>query len=98
MAEAGVRRAQHAFAQDAALRMHERKRSIVADRADVAEVVGDALELRHQGAQINRTRRNLDLERPFDRVREGERIGDRAVARGAAGQSRSLLERSAGHQ
>ena len=36
--------------------VHEREGGIVADRADVAEVVGDALELGHQRAQPDRAR------------------------------------------
>ena len=34
----------------------------------------------------------------FDRLREGERVGDGAVARGAAGELRALVEARAGHQ
>ncbi len=51
MAEAGVGRAQHALAQDAAVGVHEREGGVVADRADVAEMIGEALELGHQRAQ-----------------------------------------------
>ena len=53
MAEAGVRGAQHALAQDAAMRMHEREGGVVADGADVAEMIGEPLELGHQRAQID---------------------------------------------
>ena len=88
------RGAQRALAQDAAMRVHHRERGVVADRADVAEMVGEPFELRHQRAQIVRARRRLDVERRFDRAREGERIGDRAVAGGAAGEPRRLVERS----
>ena len=45
------RGAQHALAQDAAMGVHEREGGVVADRADIAEMVGDALELGHQRAQ-----------------------------------------------
>jgi len=47
--EAGSGGAQGALAQDAGLGMHDRKRRVVADRAEIAEVIGEALELRHQG-------------------------------------------------
>ena len=98
VAEAGFGRAQDSFAQDSALRMHDRERSIVADRADVAEMIGQPLQLRHQRAQVNRARRHLDLQRRLGGLREGDRIGDRAVARGAAGKACRLLQRRARHQ
>ena len=96
--EAGLGRAQRALAQDAALRMHQRKRGVVADGADVAEMIGQPLQLGHQRAQIKRARRHLHLQRGFDGLREGKGIGDRAVAGGAAGELRRLVERGAGHQ
>ena len=43
-------------------------------------------------------RRRLDAERGLDGAGEGERIGDRAVARDAAGELRRPLEVGAGHQ
>ena len=43
--------AQHALAQHAAMRQHDAERCIVADRAEIAEVVGDPLQLRHHAAQ-----------------------------------------------
>ena len=98
MAEAGVGRAQHALAQDAALRMHEGERGVVADRADVAEMIGEPLELGHQRAQIARARRRFDVERRLDGVGEGDRIGDGAVAGGAPGKPRRLVDGRAGHQ
>ena len=78
--ETALRGAQNALAQDAAMGEHEGKAGVVADGADIAEMVGEALELRHQSAQPNRARRNFDFERRLDRAREGEAIGDRAVA------------------
>ena len=53
VAEAGVGRAQHALAQDAALRVHDGKRRVVADGADVAEMIGEPFQLRHQRAQLD---------------------------------------------
>ena len=47
VAERAVRRRQHALAEDAAMGVDERERRIVADRADVAQMIGDALKLGH---------------------------------------------------
>ena len=41
---------------------------------------------------------DVDAERRLDRAREGERIGDGAVAGGAAGELRGLVECRAAHQ
>jgi hypothetical protein len=40
--------AQDMLAQDAAMGVHQRESGIVADRADVAEMVGEPFELGHQ--------------------------------------------------
>ena len=88
----------HALAQDAGLRMHEREGSIVADGADVAEMIGQPFQLGHQRAQIDRARRRLHLQCGFDGLGEGEGISDRAVARGARGELGGLLQRRAAHQ
>ena len=48
--ETALRRPQHELAQNAAMRVHERERGVVANRADVAEVIGETLELGHQRA------------------------------------------------
>ena len=98
MTEARVRGAQGQLAQDAALGVHDGERCVVADRAEIAEVVGDALQLRHQGAQVNRARRRLDAERGLGGTREGERVGDGRVAGGAPRELRAALKRRAGHQ
>ena len=76
------------------MRVHQREGGVVADRADVAEMVGEAFELGHQRAQPHRARRHLDAERRLDGAREGKRIGDRAVAGGAAGEPRRLRDRA----
>ena len=52
------------------MRMHERKRGVVADRADVAEVIGQPLELSHQRPQMACPRRRFDGERRLDGVGE----------------------------
>ena len=78
--------------------MHERERCVVADGADVAEMVGQPLQLRHQRAQIGRARRHFDLQGGFGGQREGIGIGDRAVAGAAAGKLGGAFEGSARHQ
>ena len=50
---------QHALAQNAAMRVIERERRVITDRADVAEMIGDALELGHHAAQHCGTRTEM---------------------------------------
>ena len=96
--ERGVGSAQDALAQDGGVRMHQCKRSVVADRADVAEMVGKPLELGHQRPQILRPRRRLDRQRRFGGARESKGIGDRAVARGTTRKLCRGLKSGALHQ
>jgi hypothetical protein len=98
VAEAGLRHAQGVLAQNAAVRMHQRERRVVADGADIAEVVGDPLQLRHQRAQPRRAWRRLHAECRFCRLRKGDGIGHRAVARDAARQPCRLVEGGSHHQ
>jgi hypothetical protein len=58
---------------------HERKSGIIADRADIAEMVGETLELGHERTQPVRARRRLDAERGLGGAGERQSIGDRAV-------------------
>ena len=53
-------RAQHVFAQHRAMRQHDAERGIVADRAEVAEVVGQPFQFRHHAAQPHGARRRFD--------------------------------------
>ena len=99
VAEGGVGGAQHALAQHAAMGVHQREGGIVADRADVAEMVGEPLEFGHQRAQPDGARRHVDVRAPLRRrARKRESIGDGAVARGAAGECAPRVEVGAGHQ
>ena len=98
MAEAGVRDAQHVLAQDAAVCMDQREGGVIADGADVAQVVGETLQLRHKRAQPHRPHRRLAALRCLYPAREGERIGDRAVAGNPARQSGRVHDRSADHE
>ena len=78
--------------------MHQRERGIVADRADVAEMIGEPLQFGHQRAQIDRARRQRHCERGLGREREGIAISHRAVAGGARRQPRGVGKRRARHQ
>src|SRR6185312_6435696 len=84
MTERAVRRAQHAFAEYAAMSVHQGEGGVVADRTDIAEMVGEPLKLRHQSAQPHRARRWLEFESGFGGARKGIGIGDGAVAGNAA--------------
>ena len=96
--EALVGDAQHFFAQMAALRMHHGKGCVVADGADVAEVVRESFELRHERTQPNRALRYFDRMRGFDRPGKGNRVGHGAVAGNAPGQHRRPMHRHSRHQ
>src|SRR6516162_9840608 len=61
-------------------------------------MVGQALELGHQGAQPSGARRDVNAERRLDGAGEGKRIGDRAVAGNAPGKPRGLLDGCTAHQ
>ncbi len=61
MAETGVRRAQRALAKHAAFGIDQREGRVVADGADIAEMIGEALKLGHQRAQPDRALRHVDL-------------------------------------
>ncbi len=69
------RRRQHAFAEDAAMGVDDRERGVVADRPDIAQMVGDPLELGHDAAQDLGAWRRINLHRPLDRAGEGEAVG-----------------------
>ena len=98
MAERLLGGAQHALAQDPAMGVHQRERRVVADRADVAEVIGEPLHFGHQRAQPVGSRRNRDAERRLGGAREGDLIGDRAVAADAARQLGAARQIGARHQ
>ena len=66
MSESGIRGAQHLLAQDAAMGVHERKRGVIADSADVAEMICQPFKLSHQRAQIVRAGGSFDVQRRLD--------------------------------
>jgi hypothetical protein len=65
MAEHGVTHREHLLAKDAAIGVQQRKRRVVADCTDIAEVVGHPLELSHDPADDLRTQRHHDIARRF---------------------------------
>ena len=84
--------AQHTLTQHAAMRQHDAERRVVADRAEIAEVVGNTLQFGHQGAQPNSAWWRLDAECGFHRASEGVRVGDRAVAGSTTGKACGPLQ------
>ena len=71
--------------------LHQRERGVVADRADVAKVVGDALDLGQDAAQMVGARRGGNPQRLLDGAGESDGIGDGAVAADAAGKRGGAL-------
>ena len=61
-------------------------------------MVGEALKLGHQRAQIMRSRRRIDVQGGFDRSRKSDPVSHGTVARGAGGEPRAAFERGACHQ
>src|SRR5260370_1323699 len=97
VAETQVGGAQHTLAQDATVGMHERKGSVVTDGTDVAEMIGQALELGHERTQPDGASRCRDLQGGFDGTGEGDGVSDGAVARRAAGEARRTPDIGANH-
>jgi hypothetical protein len=79
MSETEIRNAQRLLAQNAAPGVHNRERRVIADGADIPEMIRKALELGHERSQIARPRRNFDVQCGLDRMSERQRISDRAV-------------------
>src|SRR6185312_12855284 len=97
VAEGEVGDAQHLLAQGAAVRVHQAEGRVVADCADVANVVGEPLEFGHQRPQPLGARRRLDIQRRFERAGEGDRVGHRRVAAGASREPRGVVDGCASH-
>ena len=73
--------AQHVLAQHAAKGVHQRKGGIVADPADVAEMVGKPLEFGEQRSEPNRAIGYDKFQGRLGRTRERIGIGNCAVTR-----------------
>ena len=98
MPEGAAAYIQDALAQDTAMGVVERECRVVADRADVAEMIGDALELGHHPAEHGRARRRGQPECRLDRERERKAVRDRGIAGHSCDDARSAIEICAGQQ
>jgi len=96
VAEALRRRGEDVLADDCAAGQDRHDAGVVADRAHVAHMVRKPLQLGHDAAQQDGARRHVPAKRRFGRQREGEAIGDGAVARDARGDFAGLSEGCAG--
>ena len=74
----------------------KRQRGVVAQGAQVAQVVGDALALQHQRTQPGRARRDFAAPGRLERHAIGPGVGHRRVARHAAGEPVGLQRRQLG--
>ena len=98
MAEGAGGEAENPLAEDRAMGVHQAEGGIVADGADVAEMIGEALEFGHDRAEVGRARRRLQRQRRFDGAGKGIGIGDGRIAGDAAGEPRRPVEIGALHQ
>ncbi len=89
---------QHTLAQDGAVGQHDRKGCIVADGANVAEMVGEAFKFGHQRTQPMGAGRYLHSESGLDRAGECHGIGNRAVAGHPAGELGGVRQIGSLHQ
>ncbi len=80
------------------MRVHQGEGGIVADRADVAEMVGKPLEFGDQRPQPNRAIGYDELHGGLSGPRERIGIGDRAVARYAPGELDGALKIGSDHE
>src|SRR2546426_3626294 len=93
MAEQRRIQAQQVFLEAPELEKPERQRDVVTEVAEVAQVIGDTLELQQDAAQRRRARWRLSAGRALDRHRPGPGVGDRRVPADAAGEARAFFER-----
>src|SRR5215207_1846975 len=98
VAEAAIGGAQHALAQHAAMGVHERESGVIADRANVAEMIRQPLELRHEGAQPHGAGRRLCPAGGFGGADKSIGISNRGVARGASCEESAVRQVGARNQ
>ncbi len=96
LAEGRLGRAQQPLLQAQELREPEGEARVVAERAEVAEVVGDALELERERPQPRGARRQLDRAHLLERPAVRPRAGDGRVAGHAGGEAMPLEDRQIG--
>ena len=87
VAEDLLRPTQPVLAQARELRQAERQRGVVAERTEVAEVVGDAFSFQQQRPQPAGARRDRAPRGCFQRHAVGPRVGNRRIARYAPGEA-----------
>ncbi len=98
MTERGVRGAQHGLAQHAAMRMHQREGGVVADGADIAEVIGKPLEFGEQRTEPDRAIGHDEFQCGFGGLRKCVSIGDGAVARHPSGELDGSFKIGSNHE
>src|SRR5437764_3340208 len=98
MAESGICSSKHALAQDAAMRVDQGERGVVADCSDVAQMIGKPLKLGEQRSYPDRAIRNRKLQRRLGGFRKSIGIRDGAVARYATGELCATFESGSDHQ
>ncbi|OIQ72452.1 hypothetical protein GALL_459230 [mine drainage metagenome] len=95
MTKGQINRPQRALAQRTAVRQHHRESSIVADRANVAEVVCQTLQLCHHCPQRCGAGRHRGVQRRLDRAGKAPLVGNGAIARNPPGDLRAPFQRRA---
>ena len=93
MAERGEIGPQHILLQARELGEAERETGVVAEVAQVAQVVGDALALEQERAQPRGARRHRRCRDRLQRLRVRPRVGDGAVAGHATGEPVAVADR-----
>ena len=78
--------------------VHQRKGRIVADGADVAEMIGEPLEFCQQRAQEHGSIRHGEIQSDFSRARKRVSVSHGTVTRNAAGELNAAREAGAAHQ
>ena len=79
--ERPVGRRQHALAENAAMGVDQGECRIVADSADIAEMIGNAFEFRHDAAQHGGAGRGVEAERRLDGARKSKAQRDGRIPR-----------------
>jgi hypothetical protein len=95
MAEERCVEPQHELLQTPELNEAECEGDVVAEIAEIAEMIVDALQLEQDGPQPKRPRRRRDGCNAFDRLRIGPGICNGGIAAHAARQASAIAERHA---
>jgi len=98
VAETCIRGSQNTLTQNATMRMHQGKRRVIANSADVADMHGNAFQFCHQRPKVDCAPRDFDLDGGLDSLRESKSIGDCTITGDPAGEACSPIERCICHQ